>query len=633
MMSVKRLTTAQDFFVKYGLDQENGSIDKDRATPGIQSDQNGSALVSDYQSLPPAYRYVVFSQLQKRRETEVLENAVNAQYPQPWAQKILQLNSCTETLKNSFLSGQYTSDVWSGRLALLEGIFLASQLMTQLEEISGNGNIPITRLGPVRRSLFENLSELYLLSGRTYWDTDGDFHYYDFETEPSDRYFDDKDSHPLDPLSSYDPDGDLVDEHDPDSFNSALWNRVPRGGKIEGALCDVMHHEDDSYTILLKINLRPASDARDKTQIENAITPDEREKLAKTYEHFYETHREERAKDIALDIQFIDNPREAHAVVEITDDKAWRSNMKKWALADLQNPAIIVHENLHIPGLPDLYNEEYVHGNIRDHTFSPGYILLDPQNIMVRHGPTSIIRAWQMRSIIAKATPGTKLFWKEASHHETLNVGISWEHIARARSDMQHDQPNEELSIVGPRHPWMNPFITSAEDHLRRGEVARGLELMHMAWSSGLSRHDRRQLADLFWAYGYRKETFFLLQEGLEKNPRDSSLLESMAAFSLLSKEPQAAHDYAEQAVQQCDQCLYSNLYLILSLFELGQIKEAKETYTRATEKIHSARQKELREETTRYLIRKGNIAEAEEIYMDESWHDDGTKWRFRSEE
>ena len=320
---------------------------------------------------------------------------------------------------------------------------------------------------------------------------------------------------------------------------------------------------------------------------------------------------------------------EAHAVVEITDDKAWRSNMKKWALADLQNPAIIVHENLHIPGLPDLYNEEYVHGNIRDHTFSPGYILLDPQNIMVRHGPTSIIRAWQMRSIIAKATPGTKLFWKEASHHETLNVGISWEHIARARSDMQHDQPNEELSIVGPRHPWMNPFITSAEDHLRRGEVARGLELMHMAWSSGLSRHDRRQLADLFWAYGYRKETFFLLQEGLEKNPRDSSLLESMAAFSLLSKEPQAAHDYAEQAVQQCDQCLYSNLYLILSLFELGQIKEAKETYTRATEKIHSARQKELREETTRYLIRKGNIAEAEEIYMDESWHDDGTKWRF----
>src|SRR3989338_3647353 len=120
-MSNEKVHTALDFFNKYGLLRQDDRLDTDVNTPGVQTEFDIDELVSDYNGLEAEELYVVFLRLASGKENEFLIRHILAdRFFEPPIEVL-------KDLKSEFERGWYQQpeDLWLGRLAILEGLFIA----------------------------------------------------------------------------------------------------------------------------------------------------------------------------------------------------------------------------------------------------------------------------------------------------------------------------------------------------------------------------------------------------------------------------------------------------------------------------------------------------------------------------
>lgn len=631
-----KITTAWEFFEKYDLVYRSGRLDQasggDRAQDGVDLEE----LARDYEALKPAERYAIFARLVSGGETAALDRISGLR-------KAAERHGLAPITKliNDFKDGRYKKDggLWAGRLAIAETIYLSSEWLKANEKFYISNQLPTTHLEVFRAGLHGRVSELYLASGREFWDTDGDF---DPNALPSERdyFFDDRDANPIDPNEDRDMDGDLVpDRIDRLSNDRRVWNHIPAGGEVQGQEYDVAHLGGEKYEIRLNIYLESTDDAIDREGVQQLISKEKRQALEKGVEKFYAEHIEKSGRDIRLRLRFVDTKDDAHVTVSVTDNETFRPRSTHWNMKTMARPAVVMHEVLHLLGLPDYYHEEYVDGAVRDHTLAPGFELIDPKNIMANcHIPDAVIRTSQMRRIIAsvrkktaeKAVPSAEKPAKRGEVHTTVSYHwvTQWlerpdksKGVGTIEGDAGHElqEAAEFLEAALKDSPDDYELLKDmARIHWLRGETDAASSCWRRLSQSGLKSDMAREVATDLWDAGKRDEAIATLKDALQGHPEDIELKGELAEYLLELKRPDEAYQYIKERLAERPDSWWGQALHIIALFELGKVEESREVFKHAIQSVDSSYQ--LSSKVAKYFIGLGNIDEAERIYFfDES--------------
>lgn len=412
-MGTKTLQLSE-FIQKYSVDGASldklFALDQDLVRPGFQNPNfKAEEIVADYNALSAGDRYIVFNIFSKRGDIELMKQIVDCEAPQssnlypllaggidPWKEKLV------DQVKKG-------ADVWAIRLGLAEGLFKYDTMLAAMQEVYIAEQKPATDIAGIRLHVFNKLKGLYGDmqpkdgSGSIYWDTDGDFSPY-VSLASMEIYFDHKDADPLDVYVNQDNDGDgVTDSADAGDADPNVWSHMAPATMLKTKRFDVVRAQDGSHTILLRIYLKPA-EGSGNTLAEMLGDQELLDKTAASIEDYFQEHLEKGASGLALDIQFVNDAAAAHQVVEVSDDNKFRACSIKWRAATLSQPYVMTHEVMHLLGLPDRYHEGLVDGKLRDHTLAPGFVMIDPMNLMSQESDTSVIRASQVKTIIALAS-------------------------------------------------------------------------------------------------------------------------------------------------------------------------------------------------------------------------------------
>lgn len=602
--------TASEFYHKYGLVYSSGHIDEAQL-------KDSDKLREDYYNLNSKERYAVFTRLVKGNEEEALKRL--------FTKTGLRFATCLgeseyfyaskaifDKLISDFKNGKYKDkrDLWSGRLAIAEGLFFCSKKLEAYTKwkIAGQSSDNIEE---IKAYCFSQSSKLYLASGEKYWDTDRD------------GYFDNEDTAPLDPKYYLDRDRDLVpDRIDPNDKNSKVWNRIPKNGEVKGYDYDVARLGGDNYEIRVNIYLK--ADENVKDQIESAITADKRRLLEKTIEKFYDDHVEEKAKNIKLRIKFVDSENAAHHVVTVCD-KEIRPNSSEWNLPTLEEPDTMTHEILHLLGLHDYYHEALVAENIRDHTFAPGFVLIDPRNIMNGPPDNPIIRAYQMRGIVAKID-------QESDNEPSAEEQTAADKIDDLWSDFTSgkrvgEQPSSEgtknirnlinslleKSKTAPEDA--SPILAIARAYWLIGEREKAIEYYGKLYEKTEDVDTYRKAIDDLWFCIDKKEIAMTFsKEILKKMPEDFDSLETASYLSRELGEYQKAYEYALKMIKLKSDSPTGYQYTVEPLYEMGKKEEAFAATIETLKKTNKKDDPLLQELLTEYFIEKNEIQFAERV-------------------
>lgn len=639
-----KITKAADFFEKYGLDGWGSSnqIDKDTNTEGVQSDANINLeeLAKDYYSLKPAERYAVFARLSKGNETAV-QNSIfkfdNAAPRMGIFDKLI-----TDFKNDKYKGGDGT---WRGRVVIAEGIFLAGQFLEFYERDQIESQSPTTHLEQVRNYFFSKASELYEISGKKYWDTDGDFNPYAAPVERQ-YYFDDKDANPLNEFAYRDSDGDLVtDGLDPFSKNSKNWNHIPKNGEVKGWDYDVAHIGGNKYEVRLNIYLKPADSATNKVSVEQAISTEKKAELALEVEKFYGEHVEQRGKDIRLRINFVDKPEDAHVTVTVTDEEKYRAKGTSWPLSIFKQPSVVLHEVMHLLGLPDNYNEALVDGGTRDRTFAPGFEKIDPSNIMNGPPPKPVVRASQMRLIVAKVNeksdddkyepmPTSKL----EDVHYSINSLFFWafvaiEKIGPLSGNILEIQDARQFLLDELQKAPNDPSIMMdlARTYWLTGDKAEAEEYFNKALGLPLSVSDRRDLANDLWTIGKKEDAVAALKEGpdLMQDADKLVIMGRLSTYLLILGKPDEAYEYAQKILKIEPDSSLGHINLIEALYDMGKMEDMDAACKKTLDSISAGSEWYFQKALAEVFIHRGDVARAEKIFFKDGQNDHGS-WGYK---
>lgn len=394
------IKTYGDFVAKYGLDDSWQSFDEDKTLPGFQNKKfRLEEIISDFNSLSNEDRFVLFRQFRGRHERELLR-AITGTTSHVDAENLM--NAVGQFKSNVYGKLFGRKDRWEIRFEIAKGLFAIEDMLEMAQANFVKTQEPVEAFTQLREKIFREMVELYRCTGsdfpgcsstggNMYFDTDDDFTRY-ADSKERELFFDDKDSNPLDPWEHVDL--------------TTQWRGLSPSESVSVRnLCDVKRDKDGRYQITVKIHLKPAEDLKDERMRAKLQEPQYLEWKARLINHFYETHRDADAANIVLDVRFVLDPKEAHHTVEVSGNNYYRSHSGQWQSDILYNSeaGVMLHEVMHSLGLPDYYHETAVDSGIRDRTFRPGFVLIDPENIMNGTPPEPKIRAIQMRHIIYSA--------------------------------------------------------------------------------------------------------------------------------------------------------------------------------------------------------------------------------------
>lgn len=444
--------TLKGFMLKYGLDKGWVPLDQDPNTADVQNQNiDIPTFLTDFNSLSYEDRFVFFKLLEKHSEHELLK-IISGRLPDQDIDKdslMKQVRRFREDMQAKTGTTDYflrparehsnqpkeMPNKWEIRYEIEKGLYSIGSMLSTAQALYVRKQQVSEVIEDLRNQVGDELRELYrvigfdgdlslcnLPSGSLYFDSDDDF---DPETPPNQRdlYFDDKDFASMDRSEFKDSDGDGIgDNADIEPNNAAVWSGIKEGEMISvPGLCDVTRDKDDRYKITIRIHFVAADDLNSKQRSE-MLNEEYLSQLVKSINEAYIKHREEGAESIDLDVQFVNRQQDAHHTVWLSGDDVYRLNYILWGSKILRFPWCILHEVMHLLGLPDLYHEIAVHGGIRDHTMQPGLRMIDRANIMAEG--LDIIRLQQLKGIIVRCSKQHNGTWQVSNENDGHNKTI-----------------------------------------------------------------------------------------------------------------------------------------------------------------------------------------------------------------
>lgn len=654
----QRITQLSDFIAKYSADGKSldkiFSLDQDLATPGFQNSSfKAEEVIADYRELAPQDRFIIFNIFKKRGDTELMKQLVG--YGSSPLTNLYPLLNGLDKFKEDLMFDLKTGkDDWSVRLNLAEGLFKYGAMLATIQEQYVGEQRPATAIAELRLLVFNKLKDLYGEvqpadgSGSKYWDTDGDFSPY-VEKAAMENYFDHKDADPLNPKIVADSDGDGVDDdNDADSKDKKIWSHIGPASTIKTNFFDVIRAEDGSHTIVIRIFLKPVNGSGDDLA-EQLADPAFLEKTSQAIESYYIGHLETGAEDIKLDVQFVTDEKQAHRVVEVSDNNYFRACSTKWRAEVFKKPEVMTHEVMHLLGLPDYYHEGLVDGKLRDHTLEPGFVKIDPLNLMNNEADDSIIRGWQVRRIVAGAwsyrirgedarpakkagldddglIPDNKIFGskpkqpkskiellKESLRFEWMEVFIFKGKIPLADLEATFD----EIKIMADKHlkdVGLQVMLVQSAYLCGKKELADSLlSLLLQKKQLPPDSEEVGSIADIAWDMGRKQDALAFLKPYSGKSQMASELyVEYLYRVSDFKELRTATYALLKKWPDSYD----GHKYLAYLAIEDGDFARMRVEFKR-TEELDEFGGMDI-DSIVKRLIAKGYIAEAKSFYLDE---------------